>query len=82
MTILSFVAIFAGLGIVGGTAPEAVALVAGVFLGSTLWWIVLSGGVSRLRSRVTPRVLRAVNLVSGGLLAAFGIASIWSGLAG
>lgn len=75
-------AIFAGLGIVGGTAPEAVALVAGVFLGSTLWWIVLTGGVSRLRSRVTPRVRRAVNLVSGGLLGAFGIAAVWSGLVG
>jgi len=74
------VAIFAGLGIVGGDASQAVALVAGVVLGSTLWWIVLTGAVSRLRSRVTPRVLQAVNLLSGVLLAAFGIAAVWSAL--
>jgi threonine/homoserine/homoserine lactone efflux protein len=82
LTILSFVAIFAGLGIVGGSGLGAAALVAGVFLGSLLWWIVLTGGVSLLRSQVRPRVLRAVNLGSGALLAAFGVAAIWSGLVG
>ena len=49
-TILSFVAVFAGLGIAGaGSWREATVLVAGVFLGSALWWLMLSGLVSALR---------------------------------
>ena len=47
MTILSFIAIFAGLGLAGtqnnyGTAGV---LVLGVFIGSGLWWFLLSSGV-------------------------------------
>ncbi len=54
LTILSFAAVFAGLGL--GTAPgdygAAMLLVLGVFLGSTAWWAVLSGLVSRLGARL------------------------------
>src|SRR3954471_5491871 len=50
-TILSFAAIFAGLGT--GTETEeylsAALLVLGVFLGSALWWLLLGGGVGLLR---------------------------------
>src|SRR6266498_2036398 len=56
-TILSFVAIFAGFG-VGGAKNNylaAVLVVCGVFLGSALWWCILTGGVSLLRGRLTPR---------------------------
>jgi hypothetical protein len=46
-TILSFVAVFAGLGIAGaGSWREAAVPVAGVFAGSALWWLMLSGGVA------------------------------------
>lgn len=73
-TILSFAVIFAGLGVVGARAGYAAAagLVAGVFCGSALWWLLLSGGVGWLRERLGPRVLRAVNVVSGLILVAFG----------
>jgi len=46
MTILSFVAVFAGFGL--GSSPDYLAagvLVTGVFMGSALWWLLLSGGV-------------------------------------
>lgn len=71
-TILTFAAIFAGLGL-AGTAGHAGAalLVLGVFLGSALWWLILSGGVALLRARFTARAMRAVNLVSGLLLLGF-----------
>jgi threonine/homoserine/homoserine lactone efflux protein len=76
-TILSFVAIFAGLGIAGaGSWREATILVAGVFLGSALWWLMLSGVVTALRSRVDLRALRWINRVSGLVLLAFGIAAL------
>lgn len=71
-TILTFAAIFAGLGLAGtaGNAGAAL-LVLGVFLGSALWWLILSGGVALLRARFTARAMRAVNLVSGLLLLGF-----------
>jgi len=55
-TILSFVAVFAGLGLaeMEGDRVPALLLVIGVFLGSSLWWLVLSGTVSLLRSKLTP----------------------------
>jgi threonine/homoserine/homoserine lactone efflux protein len=80
MTILSFAAIFAGVGVAGSGPIGAATITIGVFLGSLAWWIVLTGIVSRLRSRVTPRGLRAVNVASGAIVSAFGVAAIWSGL--
>jgi threonine/homoserine/homoserine lactone efflux protein len=81
-TILSFAAVFAGLGLASGTRGPATAavLVAGVFCGSALWWLILSSGVSLLRRRVGPRALRGINVVSGVVLSAFGIAALLSTL--
>ena len=65
-TILAFAAIFAGLGL-GASADYARAamIVAGVFLGSASWWVVLAAAGGALRDRLGPRLLRAINLVSG-----------------
>ena len=76
-TILSFVAVFAGLGIAGaGSWREATVLVAGVFLGSALWWLMLSGVVGVLRTRLELTALRWVNRVSGAVLLVFGVAAL------
>lgn len=82
-TILSFAAVFAGLGLVGtgGRTDVAVALVVGVFSGSTLWWLILSTGVSRLRGWFTQGRLVWVNRASGLLLLAFGVAALVSVIA-
>jgi len=73
-TILAFAAVFSAFGL-GLSASYAGAgmLVLGVFLGSALWWIILSGGVSLLRPRMGPSWMLAVNRVSGGVLLAFGV---------
>lgn len=80
MTILSFAAVFAGLGVgaSSGDYGSAAVLVLGVFLGSALWWLALSAAVSLLRSRVTPRGLRWVNRVSGVIILSFGVAALAS----
>ncbi len=79
MTILSFAAIFAGLGVgTGGGYGGAGLLVLGVFIGSALWWVVLSGAVTALRGRITPRVLRWVNRASGTIILAFGLVALAS----
>ena len=42
MTILSFGALFAGLGVTRGATGDAALVVLGVLLGSTTWWVVLT----------------------------------------
>lgn len=79
LTILSFAAIFAGLG--AGTAGGyrgAAALVLGVLSGSTLWWLLLSGGIGLMRGKATPRLLRWVGRLSGGILLGFGLLAFTS----
>ena len=82
MTILSFGALFVGLGITGGNATGAAMLTVGVFLGSAAWWVVLVATVGALRSRVTPGGLRRVNMASGLLIGAFAIVALASAAAG
>ena len=77
-TILSFVAIFAGLGLgagAGGYGP-AVLMVLGVFLGSALWWLLLSTGVGFFRSALTRGGLRWVNRLAASVITAFGIGAL------
>jgi len=82
MTILSFAAIFAGLGVSGSGTPGAVAVTLGVFAGSTAWWLVLVSAVTLMRVRITPAGLRAVNVGSGVIVAAFGVLALVTGLTG
>jgi threonine/homoserine/homoserine lactone efflux protein len=77
-TILSFAAIFAGLGLGGGSGGygPATLMVAGVFLGSAFWWLLLSTGVGFIRSSFTPAHLRWVNRGAAAIIAAFGIGAL------
>jgi threonine/homoserine/homoserine lactone efflux protein len=79
LTILSFAAIFAGFGVASaGGAGAPVILVAGVFTGSALWWLLLSGGVSLARARFRPEALVWVNRISGSVLILFGLLALAS----
>lgn len=56
-------------------APEpdlASNMIAGVFTASVTWWLIVSGGVAILRSRLDVTVLNLINKVSGLALGAFG----------
>lgn len=78
MTIISFGAVFAGVG-VGATAGDylqAGILVFGIFIGSALWWLFLSGTVNMLRSRFSPKRMVWVNRLSGVIITGFGLLSI------
>jgi threonine/homoserine/homoserine lactone efflux protein len=74
-TILAFVAIFAGLGLIqrGTDYVAATSLVVGVFFGSAFWWLALSGSVSLLRKRMSDATLVWVNRLSGAIILGFGI---------
>lgn len=75
-TILSFTAVFAGLGAAGRSTTTATLLVLGVFTGSALWWLALSSGVGALRGRFTARWLSWLNRFSGLILGVFGLAAL------
>jgi threonine/homoserine/homoserine lactone efflux protein len=79
-TILSFAAIFAGLGLGSGSRGYlgAALLVLGVFVGSALWWLILSSTVSVLRARFRPSAIIWVGRASGGVLLAFGLLALAS----
>lgn len=75
-TILSFLAVLAALGMGRNRVWWlTIFLVAGIFCGSMLWWIILSSIVTRLRNRVNDRVLRWMNRVAGLAIGGFGVAS-------
>jgi threonine/homoserine/homoserine lactone efflux protein len=70
MTILTFFTVFSGIGYNSTSYVEGILLVGGVVLGSTLWWLLLSFGVSFLKTRMSTKVLKAIDLVSAALLLA------------
>jgi len=77
MTILSFVAMFAGFGI--ALSPNYLAagtLVAGVFIGSALWWLFLSSSVAWMRHRLSGEWMQTINRLSGGAIVVFGLYSL------
>ena len=78
MTILSFAAIFAGLG-VGSTSVSYVSaslLVLGVFIGSASWWFVLSDVANVFRTEFSDEKLKWINRVSGIIITAFGVIAL------
>ena len=79
-TILSFAALFASIGAGTGGPAGAIGVVAGVFLGSVAWWAILTGVVAALRARLTPRVVRGLNIAAALLIGAFGVVAIAIGL--
>jgi threonine/homoserine/homoserine lactone efflux protein len=75
ITIISFAAIFAGLGLAsdGRSYFSAGILVLGVFTGSMLWWLLLSGGAGIFREKFTLNGLKWINRISGVIIIGFGI---------
>ena len=71
-TIFSFIAVFGTLGArLAGGSPWT--MVAGVLIGSALWWLALSTAVGKLRSRFDVRAQTWVNRASALLLAGFAL---------
>lgn len=78
LPLLSFAAIFAGLGVgdASGNYLSAGVLVFGVFIGSALWWLILSGVVGVVRTTFNPHRLQWVNRISGLIIAGFGLLAL------
>lgn len=76
VTIISFAAICAGLGV--AAYGDAGLLVLGVFMGSALWWLTLSSCVHMVRSRVDRKRMLWINRASGAILAGIGMVILFS----
>ena len=77
-TILSFVAIFAGIGTAAAAAPIALAI--GVFAGSAAWWLFLALATGMLGRGIGARGRRTIDVAAALFLAAFGASTIVSAL--
>ncbi|WP_238652430.1 LysE family translocator [Paenibacillus piscarius] len=79
MTIMFFLGVFSASGIlVSHTLTNMLSLVAGVFLGSALWWVFLAGAAALLRNHLLGGRMRLsiFNKVSGGIMCAFGVVTL------
>jgi len=72
VTILSFIAIFAGLGLTQSQATSTFTLVLGVFLGSGLWWLILSFLVGFFKEFLKTQALSWINRISGIIIFLYG----------
>jgi threonine/homoserine/homoserine lactone efflux protein len=74
MTILSFLALFLQLS--GHSAPGIQAnllMVAGIFTGSALWWLILSQGLGRVLRHQGETARRGMNRLFGTVLTGMGV---------
>lgn len=79
LTIFAFIAIFAALGIGKGLGYfSASALVTGVFIGSFLWFLSLSSGVTFFKKKLNYNGLRWANRIAGILIIFSGVIAIAS----
>ena len=78
-TVLTFAAIIVGLGLVPDLASmiDRLVFVAGVFLGSTAWWIVLSTAAGRLGHHLSPRATGWARRAAGVVFVGFGLYAIF-----
>jgi threonine/homoserine/homoserine lactone efflux protein len=73
-TVLSFLAILATLGMKEDRASWlTLLLVAGIFCGSMLWWIVLISIINRVRDRIDDHTMVWMNRVAGVAIGGFGV---------
>jgi threonine/homoserine/homoserine lactone efflux protein len=80
MTIFSFAAVFAGLGLAGakGSAESAGILVLGVFLGSGFWWLSLVSILTLFKRRFRHHELQWVNRLAGVIIVGSGVLALLS----
>ena len=72
MTIVSFLGLIAGLGAIS----RGYLLAAGIFIGSVMWWLILTSLANWFRSRLGTSGLVWVNRVAGLVLIGFAAASL------
>jgi threonine/homoserine/homoserine lactone efflux protein len=75
MIIIVFTGVLAGLGLgwQTGRTIDTLQLIGGVFLGSALWWLILTLLAGTFGRHLNDGALRWINRVAGGIIAGFGV---------
>jgi len=73
--ILYYLSIFAGLNNINSSSNWVIStqFVVAVFVGSMIWWLILSSVAAFLHSKLSERILRIVNLVGGLIIVGFAV---------
>jgi threonine/homoserine/homoserine lactone efflux protein len=84
MTVFTFAAVFASVGLkeITGNHMFALFLVAGIFLGTMSWFILLTTLVHFFRERIDTDGISLVNKIAGSILILFGIVALCGSLIG
>lgn len=61
---------------------DAVTIVGGIFAGSTLWWILLSGGIAMVRGHFTENRVIYINRITAIVLAVLAVLAVSTGISG
>lgn len=74
-TVIFFMAVFSGMGLThaSGDIGYAAILVSGIFIGSMIWWLILSGTASFLKPKINDKFLTGLNHLSSTAIILFGI---------
>jgi threonine/homoserine/homoserine lactone efflux protein len=85
ITLANPITIFAVLAVVASFSHvesrlDAISVIIGIFLGSTLWWLMLSGGVALIRGLFSDKRILLVNRITAIALAAIAFWAIISGI--
>ena len=81
LTIILYAGVFASIGLTTGASfIDAAVLTLSVWLGSTLWWVILCSFLGWIRGRVSARAMLWLNRVSGAALVAFGAYAVVSAI--
>ncbi len=73
-TVLSFLAVLAVLGLGGHRAAWlTLMMVAGIFAGAMVWWLILTGVTNYFRDRFTDKSMLWMNRIGGIAIGAFGV---------
>ncbi|MCX7862835.1 MAG: LysE family transporter [Bacteroidales bacterium] len=80
LTVFVFGAVFAGFGIIPNNSTwfEMFELVIGIFIGASVWWILLVSAVNFFRHKFRLRRLWWMNKIMGAIITAFGVFAIVS----
>jgi threonine/homoserine/homoserine lactone efflux protein len=80
-TFLAFVGVFAGFGLFGARPHGDLAnamIIAGVLVGSMLWWVTLTVVASAVRRHAPLRIVAVVNTLLGLIVFFIGVAALFS----
>lgn len=84
VTVLSFLAVFSAFGVQSEerSLADSWTLLLGVFLGSSLWWLVLTTTVGLFRDKFNREGLRWANRIAGVVILIFAVVVLWKGATG